>query len=625
MARHATTDSDTETGPLRPAGPHAAPEDPWRAFLDPGDGAAFLAGWLAIAGGRIADARAGVLFLRGDAGRLGVGARWRVEADDTLDRFVTIAEAMLRQPEPLLQRGERDTLLGYPIDSGGSVQGVLVLSLSRHPNRRAMRDLMREVHWSSGWIEARLMQGQAALGRKQASHAQLLTSLLAACDAHERFDGAALGLVNAIPELTGFDTAALGMSRRGRIRLEALSRVAAHAPRSERIAAFEAAMDECAAQGDVVVWPGEDSGRQMIDVAHRALAQDLGAGAILSTPVIVRGRAVGVLLLERGRAQDAGVSVAEGTRDELRLVAAALAPLLKAKYDERRLISGRLRDWAGRGATALLGRRPALALLALVVAVALIAPWFIPAELRVRADATVEGARQQAAVAPVDGFLAEAPARAGDEVTEGQLLARIDDRDLMLEAAAAEARISEARQAVREALAEGDRAAAAISNADLAEARAQSQLIAARLARLAVTAPIDGLIVAGDLSQRIGGPVTRGETLFEVAQLDGWRLSIDVSEYDLGLVTDGQQGRAVLAGLPQVPVPFEVRSVASVSSPGEGENRFRVEATVTDRPAGLRPGMEGVAKIDAGRTSLARAWLRGTLVRLRLLIWRWVP
>ena len=178
---------------------------------------------------------------------------------------------------------------------------------------------------------------------------------------------------------------------------------------------------------------------------------------------------------------------------------------------------------------------------------------------------------------------------------------------------------------MREALAEGDRAAAAISNADLAEARAQSQLIAARLARLAVTAPIDGLIVAGDLSQRIGGPVTRGETLFEVAQLDGWRLSIDVSEYDLGLVTDGQQGRAVLAGLPQVPVPFEVRSVASVSSPGEGENRFRVEATVTDRPAGLRPGMEGVAKIDAGRTSLARAWLRGTLVRLRLLIWRWVP
>ena len=68
-----------------------------------------------------------------------------------------------------------------------------------------------------------------------------------------------------------------------------------------------------------------------------------------------------------------------------------------------------------------------------------------------------------------------------------------------------------------------------------------------------------------------------------------------------------------------------MRTIASVSDPGEGENRFRVEARVTDPPAGLRPGLQGVAKITAGETSLARSWLRGTLVRLKLLLWRWVP
>ncbi|WP_272002086.1 HlyD family efflux transporter periplasmic adaptor subunit [Roseovarius sp. ZX-A-9] len=602
----------------------AAPADPWRAFLDPSDGAAYLAGWLAIAADRIAGAEGGVLFLRGDGGRLGVAALWQV-AEDQTDAYVTLAEALLRKPEPLLQRREDHTLLGYPIDSGGIVQGILVLSLTKHPDGAAMRALMRELHWSCGWIEARLMQGQATLGRKQASSAQLLTDLLAACDAHARFDGAALALVNAIPDLTGFDIAAIGMLRRGRVRLEALSRVAAFDKRTEAVAAYEAAMDEAVAQAGCVVWPTREGARQMIDVAHRALARDLGAGALISAPLLVRGQAVGVLLLERRREGDEAVALAEGTQDELRLVAAALAPLLKAKYDERRLVSGRLRDWAGRGLSAVLGRRPALALGAIGVVLALGLPMLIQTDLRVRADATVEGAEQQAAVAPVDGFLAEAPARAGQQVRAGDLLARLDSSDLELEAAAATARIGEARQALREALAEGDRAAAAVANADLSEALAAADLTAARLARLSITAPIAGLIVSGDLSQRIGAPVSRGDTLFEVARQDGWRLRIDVSEYDLGLVQSGQVGRAVLAGLPDDPVPFSVQSIAAVSDPGEGENRFRIEALVTDPPAGLRPGLQGVAKIEAGSTSLAHAWLRGSLVRAKLLLWRWVP
>jgi len=602
----------------------AAPADPWRAFLDPSDGAAYLAGWLAISADRIAGAEGGVLFLRGDGGRLGVAALWQVSEDQT-DAYVTLAEALLRKPEPLLQRREDHTLLGYPIDSGGIVQGILVLSLTKHPDGAAMRALMRELHWSCGWIEARLMQGQAALGRKQASSAQLLTDLLAACDAHARFDGAALALVNAIPDLTGFDIAAIGMLRRGRVRLEALSRVAAFDKRTEAVVAYEAAMDEAVAQAGCVVWPTREGARQMIDVAHRALARDLGAGALISAPLLVRGQAVGVLLLERRREGDEAVALAEGTQDELRLVAAALAPLLKAKYDERRLVSGRLRDWAGRGLSAVLGRRPALALGAIGVVLALGLPMLIQTDLRVRADATVEGAEQQAAVAPVDGFLAEAPARAGQQVRAGDLLARLDSSDLELEAAAATARIGEARQALREALAEGDRAAAAVANADLSEALAAADLTAARLARLSITAPIAGLIVSGDLSQRIGAPVSRGDTLFEVARQDGWRLRIDVSEYDLGLVQSGQVGRAVLAGLPDDPVPFSVQSIAAVSDPGEGENRFRIEALVTDPPAGLRPGLQGVAKIEAGSTSLAHAWLRGSLVRAKLLLWRWVP
>ena len=602
----------------------AAPSDPWRAFLAPADGAEFLAGWLAIAAARLAHAQAAVLFLRGDGARLGLAARWQVDPDATAE-FVTVAEALLRQPEPLVQRGETRSLLGYPIEAGGEVQGVLVLALGRHPSGDAMRRMMRELHWSCGWIEARMMQGQASLGRRQADSARLMTGLLAACDEHARFDGAALALVNAIPELTGFEFAALGMVRRGRVRLEALSRAATFGRRAERVRAYEAAMDEAMAQNEAVAWPERPDGRAVIDAAHRSLARDLGAGALISAPLAVRGQVVGVLMLERGRSAEESVRLAEDTLDELRLVAAALAPLLKAKHDERRLLSGRLRDWAGRGLSAVLGRRPAITLAALVVALALILPFVIRADLRVRADVTVEGASQQAAVAPVDGFIAEAAVRAGQVVQKGEVLARLDSRDLELERSAAGARIAHARQTLRESLASGERAAAAIANAELAEALANADLIAARLARLTIEAPVGGLVVSGDLSQRIGSPVTRGDILFEVAEQSGWRLRIDVSEYDLALVETGQVGQAVLSGMPDRPVPFEVTSIAAVSDPAEGENRFRVEARVSDAPPALRPGLQGVAKIVAGETTLAQAWMRGTWVRLRLLAWRVIP
>ena len=605
-------------------GARTEPADPWRAFLEPGDGADFLAGWLSIACGRIEHTSGAVLFLRGDGERLGPVALWKVEPAAVSD-FAMMAEALLRQPEPLVNRGEGRSLLGYPIETGGDVQGVLVLALSRHPSGASLRHLMRELHWACGWIEARLMQGQARLGRKQAESARLVTALLAACGEHERFDGAALALVNAIPDLTGFDGAALGMRRGGRVRLEALSRAAAFGRRAERTRAYEAAMDEAVAQAEVVAWPERPDGRRVIDAAHRSLAGDLGAGVLVSAPLSVHGKTVGVLTLEKSRGSEETVRLGADTLDELRLVTAALASLLRAKHDERRLISGRLRHWVGRGGSAILGRRPAISLAAIVLAVALVLPFFVPADLRVRAAATVEGRTQQAAVAPVDGFIAEAPVRAGEEVVSGDVMVQLDNRDLALEAAAAEARTAEARQSLREALAKGDRGAAAVANADLAEARATADLIKARLDRLIIRAPIDGLIVSGDLSQRIGSPVSRGDVLFEIAEQAGWKLRIDVSEYDLALVEPGQTGHAVLSGMSDIPIAFDVLTIASVSDPAEGENRFRVEARITHAPPALRPGLEGVAKIVAGQTTLANAWLRGTRVRLRLLLWRFLP
>ena len=57
-----------------------------------------------------------------------------------------------------------------------------------------------------------------------------------------------------------------------------------------------------------------------------------------------------------------------------------------------------------------------------------------------------------------------------------------------------------------------------------------------------MTAPFDGIIVSGDLSQSLGSPVERGQVLFEVAPLDGYRIVLRVDERDIPYVALGQRG-----------------------------------------------------------------------------------
>jgi len=602
---------------------HSDDGDPWRKFLEPDDSLDYVSGWLAITCGRTADAVAGLLFMRGEGNRLGIAATWRMVGRET-GAFETIAESLSRKPEPVVHGQESGALVGYPMVLNDEVQAILVIALARHPGAR-LRNLFRELHWASGWIESQLWRGKSALGGKQTASAKLILEFLAAADQHERFDASALAVVNAVAELTGFERAAIGMLRRGRVRLEALSRTASFKRKADFVSEFEAAMDEAVAQADVISHPRRSSGRSMIDVAHRRLAAQAGSGAIVTAPLIVRGQPVGALLLERSRGEEEVVTIDPDALEELRLAAAAIAPVLKLKHDERRWWSGRARSLLARALSAIFGRRPAIMLATIAGAVLLAIPFLVSSQLRISGEAILQGSQQRAAVSLVDGFVLESEFRAGDVVEQGDVLARLDDRELRLQFSQNQARLIQVRQEVRDALSKGDRAAGARASAAVREAEAALGLIEAQLQRLEIRAPVTGLVVSGDLSQRLGAPVSRGDVLFEVARLDRFRVVVHVSEYDLARIRDGQTGELVLASLPGEEIFLTVSGISSVSEPAGGENRFRLEADVDNLPDQARPGMEGVAKIATGKETLAWIWTRGTVNRLRVLFWRFWP
>jgi multidrug resistance efflux pump len=161
--------------------------------------------------------------------------------------------------------------------------------------------------------------------------------------------------------------------------------------------------------------------------------------------------------------------------------------------------------------------------------------------------------------------------------------------------------------------------------AQMRQAQAQLSLVEEKLERSRITAPIAGLVVSGDLSQRLGTPVESGETLFEIAPLDAYRVVIQVDERDIAFVRVGQIGRMVLTGRPGDPIPFKVGNVTAISEQQDGRNVFRVEAEVDKTAASLRPGMEGVGKIVAGERSILWVWTHGFTDWLRLSLWRWLP
>jgi multidrug efflux pump subunit AcrA (membrane-fusion protein) len=228
-------------------------------------------------------------------------------------------------------------------------------------------------------------------------------------------------------------------------------------------------------------------------------------------------------------------------------------------------------------------------------------------------------------VAPVDGFVAEARTRAGDVVRRGDVLGTLDDAELRLERRRWEGRRDEVAQQHRTALALHDRTDVTTLGAQLEQAEAELALLDDQLARARLVAPFDGVVAKGDLSQALGSPVARGDVLFEIASLEGYRIILEVDERDIASVSLGQHGRLTLSSLEGQVMPLVVSRVTPVATAADGRNFFRVEAALAAPSDALRPGMQGVAKIAVGRRSLLWIWTHRLVDWLRLAAWGWLP
>jgi hypothetical protein len=129
------------------------------------------------------------------------------------------------------------------------------------------------------------------------------------------------------------------------------------------------------------------------------------------------------------------------------------------------------------------------------------------------------------------------------------------------------------------------------------------------------------VVVEGDLRERIGAPVKTGDVLLKVARLDALYVELKVNERDISQVLQSKTGQVAFASRPADTFDIGIERIEPSAVPEKDGNRFLVRGAVGKKAEWFRPGMSGVAKVNAGTRSLLWIGTHRLVDFLRLKLW----
>lgn len=441
--------------------------------------------------------------------------------------------------------------------------------------------------------------------------------LLAEVNAQRKFTPATMTLVNEVAVRFKASRVCLGWVKAHYMRVCAMSGTDRFERKVEILQRLEAAMEECRDQEEEVLFPRVETA-DTVCRDHEAYVQGAGVSSVLSVPLRVDGEVCAVMTLER---ESAVFTVEDAI--SLRVVADQVAPGLSELKRADRWVGQRMADSIrGLLAKAVGPRHTWLKIGAVSLTAFMIFAAFVPYTYRVKANFAVVPDSLALMPVPFDGFIDEVSVRPGDLVSAGSVLVTMDDGELRVEAVRAQADLRRFRAEAEQAEATGEMAAYRVATELAGQADARLKLARYRLDRAAIKAPFDGVLVEGDLRERLGAPVNQGEVLMKVSRLDGLFLEIELPERDIDLLDGSNRGQVAFASRPDVRFPSQIERIEPSAVAGEGRNYFVIRAALEGEQADwLRPGMTGVAKLDGGRRTLLWRATHRLVDFLRMFFW----
>jgi len=243
----------------------------------------------------------------------------------------------------------------------------------------------------------------------------------------------------------------------------------------------------------------------------------------------------------------------------------------------------------------------------------------------ITATGAVEAKRKVLVTADPGGKIATLHFNEQDIVHKGQVLAQLDDIDLVTQLhqlevasnlaranlATAQSRLDQSRSLYEKGYLARQEVEAAERQVDLYQAqidekKAAIRLVKAKLERVVIRAPISGAItrkmvevggIVSDGSRAVGanmGGQLQPLTIAEIAHLEGLEFHVDVDQIDIGMIKRGQRATIVLDAFPERQFIGTVVDVtlSSVEELG-GRVRYKVRVELQKSDAPLRLGMTG--------------------------------
>jgi len=602
----------------------------WQGLAEAGSDEEFYSSWLGLQSHMITGVLGGMVVLgAADKGPFTPAAFWPEKIGET-GNLARVTERCLKERKGVVLKEEPPEggpsaensafLVAYPLRLKGKLHGAAALEIASR-SHKALQLVMRQLQWGVAWLEHRLLQNELEGDTASQESIATVLDLAAGILQEKRFRAAATSFATVLATRFGCDRVSIGFLKGKHVKVHALSHSAQFKKQMNLIRAIGAAMDESVDQSAILVYP-DTEGNEVLR-AHAALIQQQGDGAVCTIPFLdADGKGYGAITLERSAEKPFEPEEVELVDS----VAALAAPILNEKRENDRLLLWKIGVSLKAQLQKLTG--PSHMLFKLITGAVLLTVVLLSVvriEYRVSAKTTIEGQVQRAVVAPFDGYILEAALRAGDVIEQGQVMCRMDDRDLRLELVKSESQRAQYARQHREAMATGNRATMRIVGEQMNQAEAQVALLHEQISRAKITAPFTGVVVTGDLSQLLGSPVERGKVLFEVAPLENYRVRMQVSEQDIAWLKIGQKGHMVLNSLPELAFPVTVAKITPVSTAIEGDSYFLAEAAVQEVSDRLRPGMEGVSKIEIGKRSLFWILMHDLIDWIRLWLWSWLP
>lgn len=322
--------------------------------------------------------------------------------------------------------------------------------------------------------------------------------------------------------------------------------------------------------------------------------------SVVSVPMHLDGQVVGVLFLEREQK-----AFQESELWQLRLFADHLSYQFQGLHQELRSFWQKCRHgWKAFKQRVFVQKSPVdLALfssLVLLPIILLSLQW----QYRIDANFLLKTDTLKVVSSPFDGFLTRSDVRVGDQITAGQTIVELDIRELLLEQSAAVADLQRQQREADKARATGALADMRIALAQVEQARSKLDMIGFRIQSSKLQAPFDSILVEGDIDQMSGSPVRQGDILLKLASLNALYFELEADEKVIQELSPGMMAEISFVTRPEEHFMVSLEKIVPVAHFKDGVNLFQIRASFAETvPDWWRPGMSGLAKVDAGTRS----------------------